>query len=192
MIYQSEYWKILLLKNAAFLRKINNRTRWTDTVFAELEKVIFLSFYSLRKLAESQKLSDSTIGAPIKLSVYLPLGKPVTRLNWHKIDELYNLNKKINITIPAVQLCNQFIHSYVFVPYFGYSGKKLIGLFFCSDKERNRRLFSIRLIQIIKLLEKAGNDYPNSASWHFDSSVLDYKYHGEMLTGNTRQRNIKS
>ena len=183
MIYQSEYWKDLLLKNAKFLRAMAKRERWTDALFAKLEQVIFLSFYALRKLNDCNVLSNSTIERQIIISAFKSKGKPVTKLNWHRIEQLYDFDEKEQLKISTIKLYNQFIHSYVFLPFFDSKGKFINGILFCSDKERNRRLYLIRMSQIIKLLEMAGRDYPNRVQYKFDPKISDYRFYCEMKKG---------
>ena len=97
MIDESCYWKNDLLKEADALRDRKKQRRWPEVSFARLEQTIMLGFYSIRKLIEASKLSDSTIYEEIPITTYPWSGKTVTRMNWHKLDQLYDLDSPIMV-----------------------------------------------------------------------------------------------
>ncbi|MEX2317230.1 MAG: hypothetical protein WD669_08765 [Pirellulales bacterium] len=70
MINESYYWKNNLCKLATKLRKFSRRKKPGETLLAHFEQTIILGFYSVRKLAESQKLSDSVVAQQIELLAY--------------------------------------------------------------------------------------------------------------------------
>ncbi len=121
-----------------------------------------LGFYSVRKLVESQKLSNAVINQKITASVYVWKGKPVTRINWIKIDELYDLEKPKTVSKDLLFFCHQFVHSYVFWEYFEEGTRFVEGVFVSSDRERHRNLYFLSISQIISLFEQIGNDYPEN------------------------------
>ncbi|OQK43193.1 hypothetical protein XM74_c11567 [Vibrio vulnificus] len=59
MINVSKFWKDDLLKLAEKLTLRLVQKRWGEKNIYTLEKDIFLGFYSVRKLIESRKISDS-------------------------------------------------------------------------------------------------------------------------------------
>ncbi|MCS6725760.1 hypothetical protein, partial [Proteus mirabilis] len=61
MIYDSVYWKDELIKLADKLEMRVIQRRWWDKSYYTLEKEIFLGFYSIRKLIESQKISKTVV-----------------------------------------------------------------------------------------------------------------------------------
>ncbi len=89
MIYESSYWKDDLLRYAAALRKKTKQRHWSERSQAVVEKLVFLGFYSVRKLFEAEKLSTSLRQLSLVTAIYPPTGKNVTRHNWHKTDELF-------------------------------------------------------------------------------------------------------
>jgi hypothetical protein len=173
VIWESSYWKNDLGERAAWLRKRLSQKRWLEASFARLEQSVMLGFYSIRKLIEARKLSDATISHQVSLATYPWAGKPVTLLNWHKLGELYDLDACQPITRDVRFLCNQFIHSYVFLPVFD-DNELLHGLFIASDHERNRTVYEIAVLQIINLFELIGNDYPNQIQFQFNQDKQDY------------------
>jgi hypothetical protein len=59
MIYKSSFWKDDLVKQARFLGSKTNQKRWAESSSARLEQAVMLGFYSIRKLNEARKISDS-------------------------------------------------------------------------------------------------------------------------------------
>ncbi len=119
MIWESGDWKDDLLKTALKLSRRIHQKRWSERSFFLFEKEIFFAFYSIRKLIEAQKLSDYVVEAKIPLQSFKTRGLPVTRLNRDRLDEFYNLQDTSSESIKLKDICNQFIHSYIFVPSFG-------------------------------------------------------------------------
>ncbi|HYW18068.1 MAG TPA: hypothetical protein VE956_01930 [Nodularia sp. (in: cyanobacteria)] len=173
MIYESGFWKDDLLKQAKVLRSRMTQKRWSEKSFARLEQTVMLGFYSIRKLIEAKKLSDSIVNKSINVNAYKWKGQPVTKMNWGDIDKLYDLDAPQPTTKSLVFFCNQFIHSYIFVTSFD-DNNCLDGLFISSDRERHKALFFIKISQIIEFFEQVGKDYPSSASFIFDEKLGDY------------------
>lgn len=135
MIYESKFWKDDLLKRAKFLRSKVEQKRWTEIASARLEQTVMLGFYSIRKLIEAKKLSESVVSQKVIASACTSKGQPVTRMNWLDIDKLYNLDAPQAVTKDLVFFCHQFVHSYIFGEYFN-DEHKLHGVFVSSDRER--------------------------------------------------------
>ncbi|TYA13498.1 hypothetical protein FRY98_12665 [Paenibacillus faecis] len=66
-------------------------TSFSEEMAVDFEKDILIALYSVRKLEEAGKLSLNTKGIQIQVKSYKNM-KDVTRLNWHRIDELYTLD----------------------------------------------------------------------------------------------------
>lgn len=174
MIYESGFWKDDLLKQAKVLRSRMTQKRWTENSFARLEQTVMLGFYSIRKLSEAKKISDSVANKGITVKSYAWKGKLVTKMNWGDIDKLYDLDAAQPTTKNLMFFCNQFVHSYVFVTSFD-DKNCLDGIFVSSDRERHKALYLIEMLQIIDFFEQIGNDYPSSASFIFDEKLGDYR-----------------
>ncbi|SMF78825.1 hypothetical protein SAMN05661091_1615 [Paenibacillus uliginis N3/975] len=177
MIWESSYWKDDLL---ALSEKINNKYRkviFSDETAVEFEKDIMLALYSVRKLEEASKLSSSTKGIQLEVKSYKNL-KNVTKLNWHKIDELFDLDNPKIEKLSADKLYNQIIHSYIFLISTDETGV-IDGYFFCSDRMRNRKLYYIELMELERFISIVGNDYPTKEIFDFDESIQDYRIYSE-------------
>lgn len=173
MIWESEYWKKPLLQLANKLFRWSNPREWTERELVDIEKDIFVAFYSIRKLMDAKKLSDSTEEMPINVNIYPNMGRDVTLLNWHDIDELYNLEAKHTTHRDLRFICNQIIHSYVFVPDINEAGV-IEKILFCSDRERNERLYGIQMNELINIFRVVGKDYPARGEFVFNPEKRDY------------------
>ncbi len=174
MIYESWYWKKPLLDMAQRLKslKIAIDAEDSDEVFAQIERDIFIGFYSIRKLIEAiTKVTDKNKNKKIHL-LWHPNIKEVNWRNNHKIDELYDLEKQ-NIEIRNIQfISNQIIHSFIFAPIFDEKDK-LDGIFFTSDKEKANKVYRLNIDSIIEIFEAIGNDDPSQIKWKKDPKTLE-------------------
>ena len=173
MIYESELWKEEALKIAVRLERRYNQKRWSERSFFNLEKEIFIGMFSVRKLMESNKVSDSVLKKLVKLSAYPSGNKPITLLNQHKYPELYDLYAGEKEAVTYKDICNQFIHSSIFSPFIP-SGKSLVGFFIASDYLKKKKLYYIQLKVVIEILKSVGNNYPIQLNIHFDEKKKDY------------------
>ena len=173
MIHESHYWKDDLLKAAASLEQRVTQHRWRDATFANVEKKVMLGFYAIRKLIEAHKVDDQTARQNVAVVVYPSTGKLVTRSNWHRWWELYDLEDPRKTKIRLVPLCHQFVHSYVFSCAFDES-RALESVLVSSDRERNRMLFSVSIDELIRVFRAVGKNYPNYYHSEFNDSTGDY------------------
>lgn len=160
MIHESSYWKDDLIKLASRLELRLIQTRWGEKNVYTLEKEIFIGFYSVRKLIESKKVSDSLKSKWYEVKEFPYQGNPESIITHFK-EEDYDLSSAKNSKISVWQLCNQFIHSHHFLPFL-VNGKNLIGFFFCSDHKRKNGIFLITLFDIVEIFRAIGSNYPSS------------------------------
>jgi hypothetical protein len=77
----------------------------------------------------------------------------------HNLEEIYDLERKIQMTENLRFICNQIIHSFIFNICVSEDGS-FEGIFFSSDREKNSRLFFITTVSLVEIFETVGNDYP--------------------------------
>ena len=159
MISDSFFWKADLLKQASAVRSRMQQRRWTDASFARVEQTIMLGFYSIRKLNESKKLSQVVAELDVSLMAYRWSGKQVTRLNWISLDKLHDLESPETVTRSLTFLCNQIVHSYIFLPLLD-EDHLLHSFVFASDREKHNWLYSLNVSQAADLFELVGSDDP--------------------------------
>jgi hypothetical protein len=173
MIHESQYWKDDLLKAAASLERRVQQRRWYDGTFADVEKKVMLGFYAVRKLIDAQKIDDKAASQSVSVTVYPSTGKLVTRINWHRWWDLYDLADPRRSKVQLVPLCHQFVHSYVFSCAFD-EDRKLDSVLVSSDRERNRMLFSVSISEVVRVFQRVGNSYPNAYRSKFNEAKGDY------------------
>ncbi|MCE9562415.1 MAG: hypothetical protein K8U57_10210 [Planctomycetes bacterium] len=161
MILESHFWKVDLRKRAGTLRKFAKQKRWTESSHAKFEQTIMVGFYSIRKLIEAKKLSNTILKLQVPVKKYLGKGDGVHLLNCHKLDELYQLESGEAGTCNLMFTCNQIIHSYIFAPLCG-DDLRVCGFMVSSDRERNQRAFEIQVSDVTTIFDLVGADYPNS------------------------------
>ncbi|MCX5876487.1 MAG: hypothetical protein NT087_09410 [Deltaproteobacteria bacterium] len=160
MIHASSFWKDDLLKLANKLERRLIQTRWSEKSFFAVEKEIFLGFYSIRKLIESNKVSKSVAQKMYKIHEFPSQGKLELITNNFK-SEQYDFNRAREAKISIALLCNQFIHSHYFLPFFP-TGKSLLGFFICSDHRKKTGIYLITIFDIVSIYRLVGNNYPNN------------------------------
>ncbi len=175
MIGESSYWKDVLLREAEELLRREKQRKWFPASFARVEQSAMMGFYAVRKLFEAHKLSDRNKSRTFHLTRFRWSGKPVTQMNWHHIDRCYDLSKGEATDKPVRFVCDQFIHSYVFMCVFS-DGGGLDGILVSSDEERNKSLYLVPVEQIISTFKAVGKDYPSRLSAKWNPEKLDYGY----------------
>lgn len=160
MIHDSYYWKDDLLKLSRKLESRLLQTRWGDRNFYIIEKEIFIGFYSVRKLIESKKISDSIKSKSYEIKEFPHNGNQGSVSDPYRLEDYILTQEKIT-KLSVAMICNQFIHSYHFIPYF-HNGKNLAGFYFCSDHKSSTSLYFIFLNDIIDIFRSTGNNYPST------------------------------
>jgi len=167
LIWESQYWKEPLLKSASYLRRVRFSERTTERTFVRIEKELFLGFYTIRKLLDTFKVSDSTKEMAFILT-YHPSIRQVDYLNWHHIDDNCDLCIHKTETRDIRFLCNQFVHSYVFL--ISESDGRIDGFFLASDLDKQSKCYFIDIEQVIKAFRIVGKDYPSQTHMQRDEN----------------------
>ena len=137
-------------------------------------------FYSIRKLVEAHKVSDDVWGRTVCLRGYPWTGSPVTYMNWHKIDQKYDLEHPVTIAKPVFWIANQMIHSFAFMPIFDADGR-LDSILFNSVRTRRHHLYGMAVDEIIALFEEVAANDPASIDSRFNEDTGDF----DVLVGPT-------
>lgn len=172
MIFESRFWKDDLLRRADSLAKRKTQRRWSEASLAKVEQDLMLAAYSIRKLIESKKLSDSVASQTVPGRSFKPTDHGATRINWDRIEKLYDLSSSTAGTISAQHLVNQLIHSYVFM--ISLDERSLEGFYVSSDRDRNKRLLHIGIDAFLALLRSVGSDYPARVVRTWNENQQDY------------------
>lgn len=174
MISDSIFWKNDLLKLASKLERRLIQQRWSEKSFYTLEKEIFLGFFSIRKLIESKKISESMAKKTYQIYEF-PKNKNTENIVPINTENDFEFGKMTKVYITISDLCNQFIHSYHFIPFIP-EGKALIGFIFCSDYKRKTGIYMMTIFDIVDIYRQVGNNYPStySAKRINDQKVVTY------------------
>jgi hypothetical protein len=176
MIRESLYWKTDLLRFATQLSRARTTAPpFSVKTYVMVEKAVLLGAFVIRRLADSHKLSDATASVMMRVTLVPSSGRRVTLINNHRLDELFDFTRPIRSRQSMAFLCNQAIHSYVFATFANPGGKRLSGVYVASDRQRNRALFAVPLVEWERAFRRAGNDHPTSISHAFDEKLGDYK-----------------
>ena len=158
MIWESHCWKKALLKDREYLARFRISDATREDTLAGIEKRIFVSFYAIRKLMDAEKLSTSNVHSQWPI-IWYPNLSQIDILNWDKIAEKYDLDSGHREARKLRWLCNQVIHSFVFIIDFAENGM-IGGIFISSDREKNKRVFHVERRTLMDVLKLIGNDYP--------------------------------
>jgi len=152
MIYESYYWKNELYKNYKCLVNFRNLKRIKNESFGNMEKAIMMSAYIIRKLNDAEKIPFTFIIESIKLRRYKANNRVIDHMNFHRINENYQLNNGIIEKCKWNYIFNQLIHSFTFSPIFDKN--KFCGILFNSDFSKNKYLYYLNIKDIIKIILK--------------------------------------
>lgn len=160
MIYESKYWKDPLLRSARWMKRARFDDDHAERELVRLERELFVGFYSIRKLLDTFKVSPSTRQMKLVLKWSPSNGQVVDYMNAHRLEKLYKLKQQTGEQRDLLFLCNQFVHSYVFMPVIDEK-HSFIGVYVSSDRSRHERIYYVNAQQIIDVFKTVGNDYPS-------------------------------
>lgn len=172
MIFESRCWKDDLLRRADALARRKTQRRWPEASLAKVERELMIAAYSIRKLIEAKKLSDSVAEQTVPALSFAATGHGATLSNWDRIEKLFDFDAPAEVAISALDLANQLIHSYVFVILVGEGS--LDGFLVSSDRYRNERVLRVEIDAFIALLRSIGNDYPARTVRTWNEKRQDY------------------
>jgi hypothetical protein len=158
MIDDSYPWKKSLLSAAIWLDKTRLDQRNSSRSFVRVEKELFIGFYAIRKLFDTLTVTDKTKAKTFKLK-WSPRIRTVDCLNWQHIDKNFDLKTTRSETRNIRFICDQFVHSYVFVIKLGREGR-LSGVYVSSDRARHAKLYFIAIRQLLSAFRTVARDDP--------------------------------
>lgn len=145
--------------------KLNGWSRavdWDDDYVAfEIERDVMVSAYAIRKLLEARKLADSTMRSTVHVEVFPLIEQIPDLMNWHRLDEFYDFERSRTEELGLQELCNQLIHSFIFVQEIadaGASAGGLAGFLVASDRARSAQLYRIDIDSLTGLLQLVGTE----------------------------------
>lgn len=174
MIFDSYVWKDDLKKEvkkfSKFIKETKIRVAPPDSAifFLKIEKFFFVTAYIVRKLKESNKLSDELTTTEIPVKKYLRKNKDeiLDFLNNHHCERFFDFKKPQKTKLPCMTLCNYLIHSFIFDPVFDEKNWKVIGMQITSDKSKVEALYYVAIEDYLTFLEEVINDHIVKADYN--------------------------
>lgn len=160
MIHESYYWKQPLLRSALWLEKALINDESSERVLARAEREIFIGFYAVRKLLETFTLSTTTKSLTYDLTFFsAQTNATPDYFNRDNLEKHYNFNTEALQTLDIEFVCNQVIHSFIFIFVLSESGH-IDGVYLSSDRMRKSKLYFLPITTISQLFRTVGRDYP--------------------------------
>lgn len=171
---ESRYWKDDLLKHAKALKPVKHPERWSEKRQVNFEKEIIISFFTIRKLFEADKISNVSKAYKAKIFRYPVVAKKVSNINYWNIHEMYDFTNKSETEKNIIFVCNQLIHGGATYAYQN-NDRNWGGVYTCSDFERSKYIYQIPIEEVITIFNLVGNDYPAQLSYTYSKEQGDYK-----------------
>ena len=165
---ESIYWKKELLSHAKRLKPVSKPPRWSEKLACSFEREIIISFFCIRKLFETYKVSS--VSRSYKMQVYVSEANGTQRnlFNRYMMDELYDMENEKLIHRDIWLMTNQFVHSYIIYPY-RKRDRNWGGIFVCSDFEKDRLIYRVSIEEVQKVFRIVGNDYSSEVTRSYDA-----------------------
>ena|SRR2546425_8980081 len=170
LLLNGEYVNGLLLDGREFEEEVDFEEE-IDHAYLEykVQKFFFVSSFIVRKLIESDQLSEELNRINIPIIEYKSFNEDA-RMWWrgNRVENFYNLENGRETSISIKKLCDIFIHSFVFTLLFIEEKEKpkFDGILVNSDQSRRSKVFFVKWKNFSKLLEEVINDY-------FSNSIFD-------------------
>lgn len=180
MIFDSHDWKAELKKHIIdFKRYMKKRKIYTDSIDIKIESFFFITCFIVRKIYDSNKLSDEVEALTIPVNEYANIKPFRWFIDRYDIDEHFDLNKPKTNKLDLRKLVNLGIHSFSFVIKID-SEKEWHNVDFLiyinTDFSKNKYLYEINTRHYIEILNKVINDDIVSAEAKYDEKLKEMKY----------------
>ncbi len=164
MIWESDIWKVELARDLQAVRQQiapANLAAAYDQALVAIEKFAFTSAFIIRKLLEAHKLSDEILSTHLPVRRFPRIDREIVInfLNWHRFEDFYNLDSPEEIVLSPHTLCNLLIHSFVFCPEVDEFTGELGGIFFNSDRTRDKFLYWVSINKLFAFIEDISQDH---------------------------------
>lgn len=159
MVHESYPWKQDLRRRKNLLLRYNKADRFDanyDATYTVIEKAIFYSAFIIRKLIDCDRLSTEADDWQVQIEKYSAL-KEFDRIHHFVDEDSHDWENGQGLTVPAKNICNWLIHSYVFTLMFKDGTVDAFAV--ASDFDRNDSLYVIELAEWIRYMEFVASDY---------------------------------
>lgn len=157
MISDSIPWREQLLTVANTLERRKIQRRWPERTSFLVERDIMVSAYAVRKLNEARKISDALAARRWAIVEHRLINRPPDLRSRFQPWEYYDLESGNGITLDMTGLCNQIIHSWIWM-ISATMDNEFDGIFVSSDRQRRRSLYFMHVDVLIALFREVGNE----------------------------------
>ena len=164
MIDDSNPWRIWLFRDLREVkRRLKPRSRRSDVLertTAHIERFALVTAFAVRKLVDSNKMSDELEATAIPAKRYPRIEdeRKLTFMQRWDFDRFYDLQSAGATSLGTRELCNMFIHSFVFAPIFDEASGKFVSIVLNSDRTKEKVLFEVKLDSYFEFLEEVIED----------------------------------
>jgi hypothetical protein len=151
-------WKEELVKIADRLESKTKQTRWTNRTGYLIEQDFVASGYAMRKLIESDRVSDELARRQFPVRRYESTGYPPDPHSPDDIADCYDFENGRRRMLSVVDLCHEIVHSRVFAFYFGETADLFDGVYVSSDREANSYVYLVLASDFIALCCDLGSE----------------------------------
>jgi len=146
MITESELWKADLAKIANKLLRRMIQKKWTKRSWFCLEKELFIGFFTVRKLIESNDAPKELMNRNFKLIMF-----PRKKIIADEFDKFvpYDHDGSEEKDVHVRDICNQFIHSHHLSP--SGSNATLVGFLINSEFQSKKGIYLITIFDIVEI-----------------------------------------
>lgn len=153
----------------------------------KVESGLLYSSFIIRKLIESNKLSDLIDSHTIQVIRYSPI-KQINMLHKWVDDDEYDWVKPVTQIVLGKDICNWLIHSYVLSLIFEENAA-VIGFYVSSDFDRNKGLYEVTIEDWLSFVDLVIQDDIISLTAIYDVKKCDYKYTKKVAQAKYNQTN---
>jgi hypothetical protein len=173
MIWESAYWKNDLIRLNKKITSRLKQVKWTDASNANCEKELMIAGFISRKLFDSKKISAELENYELQIVKFKSNGKRIHLLERLSPELYFDLDNPIKATIKFRTLCNQVIHSYIFI-LLRNEDRNFTHFWVASDFDKFKFMYQIDVKSYSSVLLEIGMYWPKHESYEFDSIKNDY------------------
>lgn len=180
MIIESQEWKQAIKRNVRYIKtKIStDLPDIDDGIYDRLQIKVVTNALLCRRLLETPKVSSKLKTVKMRVISYPWSGENVNIFNHHSTDKQYQLNNPFPKSVLAPVLCNQLIHSFVWL--WGFDENEILSSFLVnSDKTKHKKLYEVKLIDFLEYCLEIANSWPSSLQYYIDEKTKEYIYIAE-------------
>jgi hypothetical protein len=151
-------WKVELVTVADRLEAKTKQTRWTDRTGYLIERDFVLSAYAMRKLVDSDVVSEQLTQRQIPVRRYDLSGKPPDPRRPTDIEESYDFENGRRSSLSVRNLCDEIMHSFVFAFFCGETTDLFDGIYVSAVRNAKKHLYLVLASDYIALCADMGGD----------------------------------